>query len=55
MLGSGKKEGKNMEISFVLDWTSFWIGAVSTVVVGFLALVVIAGIQYRKQSGRRRK
>ena len=43
-----------MEISFVLNWTSFWIGAVSTVVVSFVGLVVIAGIQYRKQ-GRRRK
>jgi hypothetical protein len=54
MLGSGKKEGKNMEISFVLDWTSFWIGAVATVIVGFLGLIAIAGNQYRKQ-GRRRK
>jgi hypothetical protein len=43
-----------MEISFVLDWTSFWIGAVATVVVSFLGLVVFAGVQYRKQ-GRRRK
>lgn len=44
-----------MEISFVLDWTSFWIGAVTTVVVAFVAAFVVAGIQYRKQSGRRRK
>jgi len=38
-----------MEISFVLDWTSFWIGAVATVVVGFIGLVAIAAVQYRRQ------
>lgn len=43
-----------MEISFVLDWTSFWFGAVSAVVVAFLGLVVLAGVQYRKQSRRRK-
>lgn len=37
-----------MEISFVLDWASFWVGAVSAVVVGFIALVVAAGVQFRK-------
>jgi hypothetical protein len=41
-----------MEISFVLDWTSFWIGAGATVLVGFVSLVVLAGVQYRKGSGR---
>lgn len=44
-----------MQISFVLDWTSFWVGSVSTVIVAFLGLVVLAGIQYRKQQPRRRK
>lgn len=38
-----------MEISFVLDWASFWVGAVSTVVVGFIALVVISATQVYKQ------
>jgi hypothetical protein len=53
MLGLGEKEGVDMEISFVLDWTSFWIGAVSTVIVAFLGLVILAGFQYRKQRRRR--
>lgn len=43
-----------MEISFVLDWTSFWLGAVSTVVVAFLAAFVLAAVQMRKQNRRRK-
>jgi hypothetical protein len=38
-----------MEISFVLDWTSFWIGAVSTVLLTFVTAFVLAGLQLRKQ------
>lgn len=43
-----------MEISFVLDWTSFWIGAVSAVVVAFVSLVIVAGVQYSKQKQKSR-
>jgi hypothetical protein len=40
-----------MEISFVLDWASFFVGVAATVVVSFIALVGIAYGQYRKQRG----
>lgn len=38
-----------MTISFVLDWASFWVGSVATVLTSFLLLVVVAAVQYRKQ------
>lgn len=38
-----------MEISFVLDFASFWFGFGSAFVVSFLGLLVVAGLQYRKQ------
>ena len=38
-----------MTISFVLDWTSFWIGAVSTVIFAFVGAFVLAAIQMSKQ------
>ena len=38
-----------MEISFTLDWASFIAGFVSAVVVSFIGLVIIAGVQYSKQ------
>ena len=37
-----------MEISFTLDWASFWIGAVATVVVAFVGAFTAAVIQTRK-------
>lgn len=43
-----------MEISFVLDWTSFWIGSVSTVVVAFVSAFVFAAVQMKKQNRRRK-
>lgn len=44
-----------MVISFVLDWTSYWIGFVSAVVVGFVVVFGLAAVQYKKQSKGRRK
>ena len=41
-----------MEISFVLDWASFWIGAVFAVLAGFLTLLGVAGARYSKQQKR---
>ena len=41
-----------MVISFVLDWTSFWIGAASTVVGAFLAAFVIAVMQTARKRRR---
>jgi hypothetical protein len=38
-----------MEISFVLDWASFWIGSVATVFVSFVAAFVLAAVQMGKQ------
>jgi hypothetical protein len=45
-----------MTISLVIDWASVWVGVGLTVVVEFLALVVLASVQYSKQkrSGGRR-
>jgi membrane protein YdbS with pleckstrin-like domain len=43
-------------ISFVLDWASFVAGVVTTLLVSFIGLFVVAGLQYRKHSrgtGRR--
>jgi hypothetical protein len=43
-------------ISFVLDWASFFVGVVSTVVISFIGAFVVAALQYRKHSrgtGRR--
>lgn len=45
-----------MVISFVLDWASFAAGVVTTLLVSFVGLFIVAGLQYRKQSrgtGRR--
>lgn len=45
-----------MVVSFVIDWTSVWIGAVGVVVLEFVGLVVTASVMYRKQKrvgGRR--
>lgn len=44
-----------MVISFVLDWTSYWIGFASAVVGSFLVLFGLAAVQYKKQSKGRRK
>lgn len=44
-----------MVVSFVLDWSSFFAGAVATVLVGFFVLVGIAARQYKnQQKGRKR-
>lgn len=43
-----------MEISFVLDWTSFWIGTVTTVLVTFITAFIVAAIQVKKQTRRRK-
>lgn len=37
-------------ISFVLDWASFVLGVVSTVVVSLVAMVSIAFAQYKRQN-----
>lgn len=37
-----------MVISFVLDWASFWVGAVATVVTAFVGSVIAAVVQFRK-------
>ena len=52
MLGSEEKEGVDMEISFVLDWTSFWIGAAAMVVGAFLTAFVIAAVQTARKRRR---
>jgi hypothetical protein len=41
-----------MQISFVLDWASFWVGVASTVVVSFISLVAISAVQYYKQKSK---
>jgi ABC-type Fe3+ transport system permease subunit len=38
-----------MTISFTLDWTSFWLGAVATLLVMFVGIMIAAVGQYRKQ------
>jgi hypothetical protein len=45
-----------MVVSFVIDWTSVWIGAAVTVALEFVALVIVASVTYRKQkrSSKRR-
>lgn len=39
-----------MVISFVLDWASFVLGAVSTVVVSLVVLMIGAYVQYKRQN-----
>jgi formate hydrogenlyase subunit 3/multisubunit Na+/H+ antiporter MnhD subunit len=43
-----------MEITFVLDWTSFFLGAVSTLVIGFVVVFGIAYKQYKRGAIRKR-
>ena len=39
-----------MVISFVLDWASFALGALSVVLVTLVSLVGIAFVQYKRQN-----
>ncbi len=44
-----------MEISFVLDWASFFLGVGATFVLALGAMFTVAALQYRKaQRGGRR-
>ena len=38
-----------MEISFVLDFASFWVGFASAFLMAFFGMFGIAVVQYRKQ------
>lgn len=40
-----------MEISFVLDWASFWIGVGATVLSAVIGLFTMAAVQYYKMQG----
>jgi hypothetical protein len=39
-----------MEITFTLDWASFALGVISTVVTSLVILMGIAFAQYKRQS-----
>lgn len=44
-----------MEIRFILDWASFLLGMVSTLMVGFFVVFGVAYRQYKKTSGAARR
>ena len=44
------KEGENMEISFVLDVASVWVGVGLTLLAEVILMFVLAGAQYRKKN-----
>ena len=41
-----------MEVTLIWSWASFWIGALSTVAVSFVGLVVAALVQYNNKKRR---
>lgn len=41
-----------MEISFVLDWVSFWVGVGATVLSSVIGLFTAAAVQYYKMQGK---